>query len=412
KSPSAQAPAIPGDRKPRGEYPRQDHCAEVHSTLKQCFHAGFKYASSTLTATGSPNGGGYSWNSSNTNIVELQANTGGSVSFLGKAPGQSAVSVTYTYQGISVVSTVKVTVTYPIIFVHGINSRAAAWAPIRAALTSQFHMLDAGLPLPNGVQDQGCVNPTSELDFCSMDFETDPVTTRNQTVTLPNPHKLWEEPFGNQSSFILEGKALARTIDKVITKTKAKKIILVAHSMGGLASRAVIQLEGQAPNVAQVITIGTPHQGSFMLDVSKDAFLTLGTLTYLAAMLSTLEFESPGVQSLDPDSYDLTLIANRESLPGSPAIKHVSIVSKSDPAVAAEVVVALVATSICPLAPATCFQLAAITPSSDLLVSTTSQNLNTLFSSIGAEVDTSVNEIHTNEITQVGVFLKYLFPYP
>ena len=54
---------------------------------------------------------------------------------------------------------------------------------------------------------------------------------------------------------------LARRIDQVCAATGAQQVILVGHSMGGLACRSYLARHGIA-QVAKVITIATPHQGS------------------------------------------------------------------------------------------------------------------------------------------------------
>ena len=54
---------------------------------------------------------------------------------------------------------------------------------------------------------------------------------------------------------------IARRIDEVLTATGAAQLILVGHSMGGLAIRAYLQRHGKA-RVARLITLGTPHRGT------------------------------------------------------------------------------------------------------------------------------------------------------
>jgi triacylglycerol lipase len=64
------------------------------------------------------------------------------------------------------------------------------------------------------------------------------------------------------------GKALAAEIDGVLAKTGAKKVNVVAHSMGGLDAREVVSGLGYGDRVASVTTISTPHRGSAVADVS------------------------------------------------------------------------------------------------------------------------------------------------
>jgi triacylglycerol lipase len=57
--------------------------------------------------------------------------------------------------------------------------------------------------------------------------------------------------------------ALARRIEEIRSASGAGKLIIVAHSMGGLAARAYLRKYG-AGQVAGLITLGTPHQGTLM----------------------------------------------------------------------------------------------------------------------------------------------------
>jgi triacylglycerol esterase/lipase EstA (alpha/beta hydrolase family) len=54
---------------------------------------------------------------------------------------------------------------------------------------------------------------------------------------------------------------LASRIDTIRAATGAQRVVLIAHSMGGLVSRAYLRRFGAA-RIAQLVTIGTPHHGS------------------------------------------------------------------------------------------------------------------------------------------------------
>jgi pimeloyl-ACP methyl ester carboxylesterase len=57
---------------------------------------------------------------------------------------------------------------------------------------------------------------------------------------------------------------LDKKVDDVLKKTKADKVILVGHSMGGLQARLYMKDAKQAAKVASVVFMGTPHQGAPM----------------------------------------------------------------------------------------------------------------------------------------------------
>jgi triacylglycerol lipase len=54
---------------------------------------------------------------------------------------------------------------------------------------------------------------------------------------------------------------LAACIDELLATTSRERVVLVTHSMGGLAARAYLRAHGGA-KVARVITLGAPHHGS------------------------------------------------------------------------------------------------------------------------------------------------------
>jgi triacylglycerol esterase/lipase EstA (alpha/beta hydrolase family) len=54
---------------------------------------------------------------------------------------------------------------------------------------------------------------------------------------------------------------LAACIDELLAATGQERVVLVAHSLGGLAARAYLRAYGGA-KVARVITLGAPHHGS------------------------------------------------------------------------------------------------------------------------------------------------------
>jgi triacylglycerol esterase/lipase EstA (alpha/beta hydrolase family) len=53
-------------------------------------------------------------------------------------------------------------------------------------------------------------------------------------------------------------------VQALLDKTGAPQITIVAHSMGGLAARAFLNISTPQQNkrIAKVITLGTPHQGT------------------------------------------------------------------------------------------------------------------------------------------------------
>lgn len=54
---------------------------------------------------------------------------------------------------------------------------------------------------------------------------------------------------------------LHETIETVCRETGSARLVIVAHSMGGLAARAYLRAHGTA-RIARIVTLGTPHHGT------------------------------------------------------------------------------------------------------------------------------------------------------
>lgn len=59
---------------------------------------------------------------------------------------------------------------------------------------------------------------------------------------------------------------LSRYVDRVLEESNSQKVILIAHSQGGLDSRHMISSLGYGDRVAALVTISTPHRGTRVAD--------------------------------------------------------------------------------------------------------------------------------------------------
>ena len=59
-----------------------------------------------------------------------------------------------------------------------------------------------------------------------------------------------------------------RAIAQICMETGSDKVIIVAHSMGGLAVRAYLRDHGNT-HIAKIITLGTPHRGTVLAKFAK-----------------------------------------------------------------------------------------------------------------------------------------------
>ena len=68
------------------------------------------------------------------------------------------------------------------------------------------------------------------------------------------------------SSVIVCGEQVRERIAQVLAKTGAEKVNLIAHSKGGLDSREALRDERCASSVASLVTVSTPHHGSYIAE--------------------------------------------------------------------------------------------------------------------------------------------------
>lgn len=171
----------------------------------------------------------------------------------------------------TIVQTTKIP--YPIIFIHGLNSQDTAWYEMERNL-SYFHGLIYGgsmnfclnydMNLNNGrfsTDYKDFTASTNKLlkgDYYNINFNVDQYN---------NPYSNAGQVQSNQSAVFKQGRAVRDAIKYVLQKTGRDKVILVGHSMGGLASREYLSNSSiwQSDNkhhVAKLYTIATPHGGS------------------------------------------------------------------------------------------------------------------------------------------------------
>lgn len=183
---------------------------------------------------------------------------------------------------------------YPVIFIHGYYSDATTWD-----ITANF--LDTTYSFTYGGCFNYCLNsdnnnynsnlnfyPTNGADltifqstwkagdYYYVNFDVGSNGTRPASGTL-------NDVKSNQASIYKQGLAIRDAIQRVLQMTGRDKVVLVCHSMGGLAARQYLQnpsywqSNGQS-RVAKLVTLGTPHQGTNIsnpVDCSSDAYRDL-----------------------------------------------------------------------------------------------------------------------------------------
>ncbi len=203
-------------------------------------------------------------------------------------------------------SSLSQTPPYPIIFIHGLDSEDVTWKTAIHYLRDQFGWSDPyhDAQDPNG---QGIFHAVLEASDLSthrgldvvFDFPNEHNELYNGNLYAINFHNWWNPASGellprrnrslitnsnfsesNEAAIAKQGYALGEMIRKVLAATGAQKVVLVGHSMGGLAAREYLQRreangapqwwafpnEDKGHRVAKLVTIGTPHAGSNMTE--------------------------------------------------------------------------------------------------------------------------------------------------
>jgi pimeloyl-ACP methyl ester carboxylesterase len=79
----------------------------------------------------------------------------------------------------------------------------------------------------------------------------------------PQPEKgAYAFPYDWRKSPLITLDALNETVDSVLSKTGASRVVLMAHSMGGLVMQAYIANPTYANKVIRAVTLGTPYWGA------------------------------------------------------------------------------------------------------------------------------------------------------
>ena len=153
------------------------------------------------------------------------------------------------------------TIPNPIILVHGWTGSNKTWDTLTnklrdgAQLTIETNWLNYNLNCDNNLSTSNLFN-----DVCDNTG-----SLGNRDVYVVNFNSV--NGMSNQSAAVKQGYALKFAIRRVLNATGADNVVLLGHSMGGLAIREYLQNSSNwqpdgRHHVAKLATIGTPHRGS------------------------------------------------------------------------------------------------------------------------------------------------------
>jgi pimeloyl-ACP methyl ester carboxylesterase len=164
---------------------------------------------------------------------------------------------------------------YPVIFIHGLLGSADTWAGFYNYALSQGWSYGGqilfNLNSDNNLYYSNITNTSTSdiVDFNNnlpaADFYL--VNFNCSTDGTPYGENYNTPTQSNQAAIFKQGIAVSKAVGHVMTATGKNKVILLGHSMGGLAARQYLQnpylwQPDNEHHVAKVITSGTPHGGS------------------------------------------------------------------------------------------------------------------------------------------------------
>jgi triacylglycerol esterase/lipase EstA (alpha/beta hydrolase family) len=137
-----------------------------------------------------------------------------------------------------------------------------------------------------------------------------------------------EPVFGDIDDYAIQ---LEQAVQTLLAASRSDKLVIVAHSMGGLAARAWLRRYGAA-RVARIITLGTPHHGTDLAQMGPGH--NARQMRRDAEWLARLDADDRAQRGLFTSiySYHDNIIAPQDSchLPGArnialPGIGHVAM---------------------------------------------------------------------------------------
>jgi len=211
---------------------------------------------------------------------------------------------------------------YPVIFIHGIGSSSDTWIPYRDYLINNGLWTFGGLPVYDQTTKTVSINCPTDLnvectgnagDFYALNFSD------NQRL-----------------SFDVQGGELGAIIQAVLEANPGKtKVLLIGHSMGGLAAREYLQGLAREPDaaattayredVAKLITIGTPHQGSFWAEECRNE------ISFCDLLPVEIDPGSIALEELQPGSPALNRLNDLAAHPLPADVTYVSIIGTGQP---------------------------------------------------------------------------------
>ena len=173
---------------------------------------------------------------------------------------------------------------YPVLFVHGFASSAQTWNPFTDVIDTMYNLNFGGRI--DVCLNHDADNSTANLDFSPSSASDIAFFTGLNDIGVGDYYYLnfnvgsagsvypsssaSDYVMSNQSAAYKQGIGVKYAVELILNKTGRNKVVVVAHSMGGLATRQYIQhpelwydtLATDGHRIAKLYTTGTPHEGS------------------------------------------------------------------------------------------------------------------------------------------------------
>lgn len=209
----------------------------------------------------------------------------------------------------------------PMILVHGWVGDNTTWSDFTNTIDDYYGATKGGTfhfclnPDGNSYTGDGCDALIDFTNYSSLNRSADYYTVNFDIGRNGRPYN--GDDLSNQSAVVKQGCALSKIIKQVLALTNAQEVILVGHSMGGLASREYIQNKGnwQADgkhHVAKLVTVGTPNGGSNTSGANFGTFLNYNELSEAVRDLRHPSTRFNGIYLFGGNERDVTASYNKD----------------------------------------------------------------------------------------------------
>lgn len=128
---------------------------------------------------------------------------------------------------------------------------------------------------------------------------------------------------------------IAGAIRRALTETGRSRVVLIAHSQGGLDARYLISTLGYGDRVAALVTVSTPHRGTRLGDAFAGLIpgVNLGVLDAIATAVGAVYNNAPGRAELRGALAALSerdAVTFNSSNPDDPRVRYYSVAGRSN----------------------------------------------------------------------------------